>query len=204
HASWSITQTNFHPSVDGEALAQSPTPRRGIDKPATPAPVAIRADAPSVLFANSSHARDQQLAYRDHQSVEIGGDDQPRLATCEFQDRTILVGQHDPTGARTDRDARASGSVNAIHIGWPTDVAHGTDEIGCRAAKRKAVAYSADGKPIALAMKHQRSAAGRAANNQTRLDNIEPYAATIGVDAGREPGAGHGHGQSKQRGTNWD
>src|SRR6185369_122972 len=142
--------------------------------------------------------RAPRLPHGDHQPVEIGGDDQPRLATCQCQDRAILVGQHDSARAGANRNACSCSPVNAVHIGWPSDVADCADEIGCGAAKRKAVAYPADGEPIALAMKHQCSAAGGAADDKTGFDDVEPYAAAIGVDAGR---AGYGHGQSNQRGT---
>src|SRR4029079_6887125 len=51
------------------------------------------------------------------------------------------------------------------------------------------------------AMEHQRSAAGGAPDDKTGLDDVEPYAAAIGIGAGHKCSAGHGHGQSNQRGT---
>jgi hypothetical protein len=39
--------------------------------------------------------RERKLPQRDHQPVEVGGDDQSRLAARQPQDRAVLVGQHD-------------------------------------------------------------------------------------------------------------
>ena len=49
-------------------------------------------------------------------------------------------------------------------------------------------------------MKHQRAAAGRAANDKAGFDNVKADAAVVGLGGGGEPGARHD--QSNQRGTN--
>jgi hypothetical protein len=72
--------------------------------------------------------RERKLPQRDHQPVEVGGDDQSRLAARQPQDRAVLVGQHDRAAwAGADRDARA---IDAINIGRPSDVADRTHKIG--------------------------------------------------------------------------
>jgi len=59
-----------------------------------------------------------------------------------------------PPRAGANGDARASSAVDAINIGWPSDVADSTDKIGCRAAESKAIAHPADGERIAPAVKN--------------------------------------------------
>jgi hypothetical protein len=74
--------------------------------------------------------RERKLPQRDHQPVEVGGDDQSRLAARQPQDRAVLVGQHDRAWAGADRDARAGRAIDAINIGRPSDVADRTHKIG--------------------------------------------------------------------------
>ena len=74
--------------------------------------------------------RERKLPQRDHQPVEVGGDDQSRLAARQPQDRAVLIGQHDRACAGADRDARAGRAIDAINIGRPSDVADRTDKIG--------------------------------------------------------------------------
>ena len=74
--------------------------------------------------------RERKLPQRNHQPVEVGGDDQSRLATRQPQHRAVLVGQHDRACAGADRDARAGRAIDPINIRWPSDVADRTDKIG--------------------------------------------------------------------------
>src|SRR5215475_14058569 len=74
--------------------------------------------------------RERKLPQRNHEPVEVGGDDQSRLAASKPQDRAVLVGQHDRACAGADRNARAGRAIDPINIGWPSDVADRTDKIG--------------------------------------------------------------------------
>jgi hypothetical protein len=74
--------------------------------------------------------RERKLPQRDHQPVEVGGDDQSHLAARQRQHRAVLVGQYDPARAGTDRNARAGSAVYAIHVERTSDVADLTDKIG--------------------------------------------------------------------------
>jgi len=79
----------------------------------------------------ASLRRERKLAQRDHQAVEVGGDDQSRLAARQRQHCAVLVGQYDPARARADRDARTGSAVYAINVGRASDVADRADKI-CR------------------------------------------------------------------------
>jgi hypothetical protein len=68
--------------------------------------------------------RERKLPQRDHQPVEVGGDDQSRLAARQRLHRAVLVGQYNPARAGADRDARAGRAIDAINIGRSSDVAH--------------------------------------------------------------------------------
>src|SRR5262249_7064939 len=132
--------------------------------------------------------RDRKLPQRDHQPVEVSSNDQSRLVARQAQHRAVLVSQYDRARAGADRDARASSAVDASNIGRPSDVADRTNKIGRCAAEGKTITHSADRERIAPAMKHQRAAAGRAANDKAGLDNVEADAAAGGVGGGGEPG----------------
>src|SRR5215467_1766845 len=140
------------------------------------------------------------LSYRDQQPVEVGRDDQPRLAARQRQHRAVLVGQHDRARAPSNRDASASRAIDPINVRWRSDIADGADEIRRRGAKGKAIAQSADREWIAPAVEYERAAATRAANHNTGLDHVEPDRAAVRIGGYREPQAGQG--QSNQRGTN--
>src|SRR6516165_2177692 len=142
---------------------------------------------------------EHKLPQRDHQPIEVGGDDQSHLAARYGQHCAVLVGQYDPAGARANRDARAGSAVYAINVERRSNVANSTDKIGRRGAEGKAIAHSVDRERIASAVEHQRAAAARAAHDKTGLDNVKADAAEVGVD-GREPGAGYS--QSYQCSTN--
>ena len=84
----------------------------------------------SAFDPKRTYAKYAPLPQRDHQAVEVGGDDQSGLPARQRQHRAILVGQYDPTRAGADRNARAGRAVDAINIGRPPDVADGADKIG--------------------------------------------------------------------------
>src|SRR5271169_7082459 len=67
--------------------------------------------------------RKRKLPQRDHQPVEIGGDDHSDLAARQRQHCAVLVSQYDPAHAWADRNARAGSAVYAIHVGRASDVA---------------------------------------------------------------------------------
>src|SRR6266487_1707023 len=143
--------------------------------------------------------RERKLPQRDHQPVEVGGDDQSHLAARQRQHRAVLVSQYDPARAGADCNARAGSAVYAIHVERTSDVADLTEKIGRRGAEGKSVAHPADRERIAPAVEHQRAAAARAAHDKTGLDNVKADAAAVGV-GGNEPGASYS--QSYQCGTN--
>lgn len=60
--------------------------------------------------------RERKLPQRDHQSVEVGGNDQPRLAARQRQNCAVLVGEYDRARSGADRDTPAGSSVDAINI----------------------------------------------------------------------------------------
>src|SRR5271169_868024 len=74
--------------------------------------------------------RKRKLPQRDHQPVEIGGDDHSDLAARQRQHCAVLVSQYDPAHAWADRNARAGSAVYAIHVGRASDVADLTEKIG--------------------------------------------------------------------------
>jgi hypothetical protein len=51
--------------------------------------------------------RERKLPQRNHQPVQVGGDDQSHLAARQRQHRAVLVSQYDPACAWADRNARA-------------------------------------------------------------------------------------------------
>src|SRR6516162_9671405 len=71
-----------------------------------------------------------RLPQRDHQPVEVGGDDQSRLGARYGQHCAVLVGQYDPARARANRDARAGSAIYAINVERRSDVADRADKIG--------------------------------------------------------------------------
>jgi hypothetical protein len=144
-------------------------------------------------------ARELKLPYRDHQPVEIGGDDQSGLAARQSEYRAVLVGEHDPASAHADRDARTGSAIDAIHVGGPADIGDRTNKVGRRGAEGKSVAHAADRERIASSLEHQRAAAAGAADDKTRLDHVKADAAAVGV-ARRERRAGYS--QSNQCGAN--
>src|SRR5215469_1761317 len=74
--------------------------------------------------------RERKLPQRDHQPVEVGGDDQSRLAARYGQHCAVLVGQYDHARARANRDARAGSAIYAINVERRSDVADRADKIG--------------------------------------------------------------------------
>jgi hypothetical protein len=74
--------------------------------------------------------RERKLPQRNHQPVEVGGDDQSRLAARQRQHRAVLVGEDDRARSGADRDTPAGSAIDAINIGRPSDVADRADKIG--------------------------------------------------------------------------
>ena len=143
--------------------------------------------------------RGRKLPQRNHQSVEVGGDDQSGLAARQRQHCAVLVGQYDPARAGADCGARAGSGVYAIHVGRTSDVADRADKIGRRGAEGESLAHPADRERIAPSVEQQRATAAGAAHDKPSLDNIKADAPAVGV-CGLEPGAGDS--QSDQCGTN--
>jgi hypothetical protein len=145
--------------------------------------VSGRAHACAVDGASAERAR-APLLQRDYQPVEVGGDDESGLAARQREHRTVLIGQHDRAGAGADRGAHAGRAIDATNIRRRSDVANSADEIGRRGAKGKTVAHSADRESIRPAVKYERSAATRAANDKASLDDVEADCAVVGVGGG--------------------
>ena len=70
----------------------------------------------SAFDPKRTYAKYAPLPQRDHETVEVGGDDQSRLTARQGQHRAVLVGQHDRARAGADRNARAGSAVDAINI----------------------------------------------------------------------------------------
>jgi hypothetical protein len=133
---------------------------------------------------------ERKLPQRDHQPIEVGGDDQSHLAARQRQHCAVLVCQYDPARPRANRNARAGGAVYTINVERRSDIADRAYKIGRRGAESKSIAHSPDRDRISSAVENQRAATARAAHDKTGLDNVKADAAEVGVD-GREPGAGY-------------
>ena len=89
----------------------------------------LRHPAPIGCYSLTRPA-ERKLPQRDHQPVEVGGDNQSHLAALQRQHCAVLVSQYDPARAWTDRHARAGSAVYAIHVKRTSDVADLTEKIG--------------------------------------------------------------------------